>query len=99
MRRHKDWTELAAKILKKKEGARGFVLQGQDEGETLPENIKSLIQCYGIKEFIEDYKLPRAKVYRFLAAPDDYWDVIILVMRKLKLEVRAHDPAAILKAA
>jgi DNA-binding phage protein len=91
MYRTKSFDAYVSKQLRSRNAARGFVLSGQLEGESLQESVADLVRTYGIKEFVNDYGLSRSAVYRLLEKKGNFYATIVKILEKLKLDLWAVD--------
>jgi hypothetical protein len=88
-RRTRSFDVFLAKQLRSKRNARAFVLAGQEEGQDPWKACATLVRAYGIEEFVEDYEIPRASMYRFLGNQSGSWDVALRILGDLKLRLIA----------
>lgn len=91
-RRSGNFSEYVSMRLRKVSFARGYVLAGQEKGETMQESVVDLVRSYGIKEFAKDYGISRPMIYRFLQSDGHHYEAIEKIFKKLKLRMMAFDP-------
>jgi hypothetical protein len=82
-----SWSDHVASLLRKKDGARDWVLAAIEQDESPKEALADMIRRYGIKEFVHDYKLSRATVYRFIAGQALSMSSFELLLLKLGLKL------------
>ncbi len=82
-----SWSDHVAGLLRKKDGARDWVLAAIEEDETPKDALADMIRRYGIKEFVNDYKLSRATVYRFISGQATTMTTFELLLSKLGLNL------------
>ena len=86
-KRIESWSDHVAGLLRKKDGARDWVLAAIEQDETPQDALADMIRRYGIKEFVRDYKLPRATTYRFISGQAITMSTFNLLLAKLKLSL------------
>jgi hypothetical protein len=82
-----SWSDHVASLLRKKDGARDWVLAAIEQDEDPKDALADMIRRYGIKEFVNDYKLSRATVYRFIAGQALSMSSFELILLKLGLNL------------
>lgn len=88
-RRSGNWKEYVASRLKDPKMAREYLLAGLEMGEELEAALADLIRAYGVKEFVHDYRVPRATVFRLMAGAQVKMEIYEKLLGRMGMKLTA----------